>query len=145
MILALVVLSWASVPARATELDSESIPLDEPAWISQAGNVGAESSVNYQRATFRSMGVLLLLIGSLLAVNHWLRRRYVAGQPLAGSSLKVCARLKLGVRQEVVVVEWGGDQMVLGVGPSFIQPLHIRRESAEDTEEIQVEGADHGQ
>ena len=86
----------------------------------------------------------MLLIGALLAINHWMRRRLVAGQPLAGSSLKVHARMRLGVRQEVVVVEWAGDQLVLGVGPTFIQPLHIRRGLPAANEEIRVEGASHG-
>jgi len=113
--------------------------------MAQAENSTSSSSDHYQRATFRSLGALVLLIGALLAVNHWLRRRFVAGQPLAEASLKVRARLRLGVRQEVVVVEWGGDQLVLGVGPTFIQPLHIRRGCPAVNEEVRVEEVRHGQ
>ena len=93
------------------------------------------------------MGALLLLIGALAGANFWLRRRGFAGQPLNGTGLRVRARLKLGVRQEVVVVEWGADQLVLGVGPSFIQPLYTRRGGASldsDKDEISVEGTGHG-
>ena len=116
---------WGGMPAPARA--AESATRDEPAWISRAEQPGSTSSSHYPRAMFRSLGSLVLLIGALLAVNRWMRRRFAAGQPLAGSGLKVMARLRLGMRQEVVVVEWGGDQLVLGVGPSFIQPLHTRR------------------
>ncbi len=90
------------------------------------------------------MGALLLLIGALAGMNHWLRRRFPGGAPAVGSGLKVRARLRLGVRQEVVVVEWGGDQLVLGIGSTFIQPLHIRRGGAGDAVETVVEGSGHG-
>ena len=145
MSLVLVVWSWTSGGALAAEPESAAPARDEPAWMAQAANSTAASSGHYQRATFRSLGALLLLIGALLAVNHWLRRRFVAGQPLTEASLKVSARLRLGVRQEVVVVEWGGDQLVLGVGPTFIQPLHIRRGNPADDEEVRVAEADHVQ
>ena len=86
----------------------------------------------------------MLLIGALLAINHWMRRRFAAGLPLAEASLKVRARLRLGVRQEVVVVEWAGDQLVLGVGPAFIQPLHVRRGIPVANEDVRAAGASHG-
>ena len=101
--------------------------------------------MDYGRATMRSMGSLILLIGALLAVNYWFRRRFAAEQPVSGATLKVKARLRLGVRQEVVVVEWEGDQLVLGVGPSFIQPLYNRRGTPGEPELGIVEGAGHGQ
>lgn len=112
--------------------------------MSRSEQPGTPAPSHFRSATFRSLGALLLLIGVLAAVNRWLRHRPIAGQPLTGESLRVQARLRLGVRQEVVVVEWGGDQMVLGIGPSFIQTLHIRRGCPEDAEEIAAKGADHG-
>ena len=117
-----------------------------PAWLSHGNAPVSASPGNYQRATFRSMGALLLLIGALAGVNYVLRRRGFAGQPVSGSDLRVKARLKLGVRQEVVVVEWEGDQLVLGVGPSFIQPLYTRRGAGAtpvEKEELIVGGTGH--
>lgn len=145
VVLGLVGWGWCAGAALAVEPEAVATSSNEPAWLSHAENSEATSAGQYQRATFRSMGVLLLLIGAMLAINYGLRRRFVARQPLAGSSLKVHARLRLGVRQEVVVVEWGGDQMVLGVGPSFIQPLHIRRGCPAPTEESLVVGGAHVQ
>ena len=144
VLLAVLVWGWGSLSAYAE--DPASASSNGPAWLSRGNAPVPAAPGNYQRATFRSMGALLLLIGALAGVNYWLRRRGFAGQPVPGSGLHVRARLKLGVRQEVVVVEWGGDQLVLGVGPSFIQPLYTRRGGAAsdlEKEEIVVEGTGH--
>ena len=142
-VLAVVVWGW-SLSAYAEDLPSASS--NGPAWLSHATAPVSSTSGNYKHATFRSMGALLLLIGALAGVNYWLRRKGFPGQPVSGAGLRVRARLKLGVRQEVVVVEWGGDQLVLGVGPSFIQPLYTRRGGAPsdlEKDELIVEGTGH--
>ncbi len=143
----LAVLVWGGFGFSAYAADPELASTNGPAWLSHANAPVSSTAGNYQRATFRSMGALLLLIGALAGVNYWLRRRGFARPPINGADLRVRARLKLGVRQEVVVVEWGGDQLVLGVGPSFIQPLYTRRGGTSvdlDKEEIRVEGTGHG-
>ncbi len=143
----LAILVWGGCGVFTYADEPELASSNGPAWLSHANAPISSTSGNYQQATFRSMGALLLLIGALAGVNVWLRRRGFAGQPTTGAGLRVRARLKLGVRQEVVVVEWGGDQLVLGVGPSYIQPLYTRRGGAPldlEKEEIRVEGTGHG-
>ena len=108
---------WGGASGSVLAQDPETATRDVPEWLSRTDHPGASSPSHYRSATLRSLGALLLLIGALAAVNRWLRHRPIAGQPMTEASLRVQARLRLGVRQEVVVVEWGGDQMVLGVGP----------------------------
>lgn len=129
---------WMTAPARG----EGEIPAagDEPAWISQSGGADAVAAKHYGHAAFRSMGALLLMIGVLMGVHYWLKRRVPAGCPEGGLRLNVKARLRLGVRQELMVVEWEGDQIVLGVGPSFIQALHVRRGAVDRAQE----GTAHG-
>lgn len=128
--------AWAGTPEPPAREE-------EPAWISRNADAGGGSAGTYRGSALRSMGVLLLLIGSLLAVHYWFRRRMATEQAWTGSNLKVRARLRLGVRQEVVVVDWGEDQLILGVGPTFIRPLHIRQGTAVAGERHQEEPEPH--
>ena len=102
---------------------------EEPEWLAktQGGGQAAET-VSHRRSAMRSIGSLLLMIGLMLGANYWLRRRMTVQRTAGGGqTLKVKARLRVGMRQEVVVVEWEGEEIVLGVGPTFIQPLHARK------------------
>ncbi len=139
--LAAVALVFGAWMAGWAEAAAEEPPAThgEPAWMSRVGGPEAVASRHYGRAAFRSMGALLLMIGALMGVNYWLKRRAPAGKPEAGECLRVRSRLRLGVRQELLVVDWEGDQIVLGIGPSFIQTLHVRRGVAEPA------GVHHGE
>ena len=110
----------------------------EPAWISKTSGIeGADKGPSYRSSAMRSMLTLVLFIAALWGAQTWLRRRMASAAVPVGAELRVRARVKLGVRQELVVVEWGNEEMVLGVGATFIQPLHVRglvRPSADDVE-----------
>ncbi len=130
--LGLALLALWTAPALAvveSEPEPEPPARGEPTWLSRSNKEEAAPPGDYRHAALRSIAALLLIIGALMVTHHWLRRRFATEQPAAGSRLKVLSRLRLGARQELVVIEWEGDQMVLGMGPSFIQALHTRRES----------------
>lgn len=107
----------------------------EPAWLTGTVNEAAPRQPEPAResATWRSMGALLLVVGVLIGAHYFLRRREPAwtrpSQPL-----KVVGRMRLGFRQDLVIVEWDGEHMALAVGSSFIRCLHVRQ-AARDGEE----------
>jgi len=99
----------------------------EPAWLARPpGEFPADrEDPDYRKATWRSMGILILLVGALVGTRHLFSRRApVWARP--ATSLRVVGRLRLGLRQELVLVEWEGEQLALGVGSSFIRCLHVR-------------------
>lgn len=131
--------------AAATEADAPASPA-EPAWMNRTERPEVGSS-DYRRSALRSMGAMIFVVGGLLIVHYWLRRKMLGNQPILRSNrLKVQSRLRLGPRQEVVVVEWEGEQVLLGVGPTFIQPLHRRVGAAQpgDFEETLMEEVGYG-
>jgi len=107
----------------------------EPAWMARsvAESRPGRADQDYRKATWRSMGVLALLVGVLVGVQHLIRKRLPTyARPTA--ALRIVGRLRLGARQEVVLVEWEGEQLALGVGASFIHCLHVRPIGTAETE-----------
>ena len=99
----------------------------DPEWMRRSERSGGSGSSDHRRSALRSMGAMLLLVGVMLAANYWIRRRMNGAAPLLRSNrLKIVSRLRVGPRQEVVVVDWEGEQVMLGVGPNILQPLHKR-------------------
>lgn len=127
---------WAETAERAE------VPVSnggEPAWLARSPgeSPAGRADPDYRKATWRSMGVLVLLVGLLVGAQYVIRRRApVWARPTA--SLRVVGRLRLGFRQELVLVEWAGEQLALGVGSSFIRCLHVRPVQPGDPEQEPV-------
>jgi len=67
---------------------------------------------------------LLLVIGLILGLG-WLAKRMPGMQRGAGSSqLKVVASVALSPRDRAVVLDVGGQQLLVGVGPGGVRTLH---------------------
>lgn len=143
------------VPAAEFEAEVEESPADlsevpaavDPDWMRRSDRSDTGNTSHYRRSAFRSMGVMLLLIGVMLAVNYGLRRKMTGAAPLSRANrLKVLSRLRVGSRQEVVVIDWEGEHILLGVGPNFITPLHRRMNGIEsmDLEEPILEEVGYG-
>jgi len=66
---------------------------------------------------------LLLVLGLILGLA-WLLRRMPGSGFRPADGLKVVASLHLGPKERAVVVEVGGQQLLLGVTPAGITRLH---------------------
>jgi flagellar biogenesis protein FliO len=132
-------------PSEAVEPSAALAPSGDPDWLGK-GSAGEErkTAPSTRGAALRSMGTLFVFVVALWVLQQWLRRRMATGAAGApASSLEIRARLRLGVRQEVVVVRWGEDELVLGIGPTFIQRLHVRPGVAPVAEEAGSEEVGH--
>lgn len=71
-------------------------------------------------------GALLALVAvlALIVGLAWLLKRLPAAGLRGTPQLRVVASLVVGQRERVVVVEVGGQQLLLGVTPGGISPLH---------------------
>ncbi len=69
------------------------------------------------------LGIVFLML--LVAGAWWLIRRAGGMQwPVQRSAMKVVATLPVGQRERVVLIEVGGEQMLLGVAPGRVNLLH---------------------
>lgn len=67
---------------------------------------------------------LLLVIG-LIFLLAWLMRRVQQIVPRGGQVIKVLATQALGPRDRLVLVQVGEEQILLGLTPGRITPLHV--------------------
>lgn len=70
---------------------------------------------------------LLLVIG-LIFLLAWLMRRVQQIVPRGGQVIKVLATQALGPRDRLVLVQVGTEQVLLGLTPGAITPLHVLKE-----------------
>lgn len=70
---------------------------------------------------------LLLVIG-LIFLLAWLMRRVQQIVPRGGQVIKVMATQALGPRDRLVLVQVGGEQVLLGLTPGNITALHVMQE-----------------
>ncbi|MBS7663054.1 flagellar biosynthetic protein FliO [Pseudomonas lalucatii] len=70
---------------------------------------------------------LLLVIG-LIFLLAWLMRRLQQVGPRGGQVIRVLASQALGPRDRLVLVQVGQEQILLGLTPGRITPLHVMAE-----------------
>ena len=70
---------------------------------------------------------LLLVIG-LIFLLAWLMRRVQQVGPRGGQVIRVLASQALGPRDRLVLVQVGNEQILLGLSPGRIAPLHVMSE-----------------
>ncbi len=70
---------------------------------------------------------LLLVIGVIFLLA-WLVRRVQQIVPRGGQVIKVVATQALGPRDRLVLVQVGGEQILLGLTPGTISALHVMAE-----------------
>ena len=88
-------------------------------------------AVGQHAATSPGLGGALLALMAVLALIlalAWLLKRLPAAGLRGSEQLRVVASLVVGQRERVVVVEVGGQQLLLGVTPQGITALHTLSE-----------------
>jgi len=93
----------------------------------------AQEQVANPLAQLPSMGLSLALVLALIVAAAWLLRRSPWGAlARASGQLKIVATLPLGPKERLVLVEAGGQRVLLGVGPAGIFPIHQPATEAAD-------------
>ncbi len=70
----------------------------------------------------------LLLVVAVIFILAWFVKRLNLTQHSQNAALKVVAGLSLGTRDRIVVLQVGGEQVLLGLTPGRIEKLHILAE-----------------
>lgn len=91
------------------------------------GETGGSAATQLLNVAFS----LLLIVGLILALA-WLLRRFGQGNFLNQQAMKIVASMPLGTRERLLVVEVGGQQILLGVTSHQISTLHVFDEPVVD-------------
>jgi flagellar protein FliO/FliZ len=111
--------------------------LAAPAHAQQTANtVAAKTSPELFSASylFQVVGSLLLVFVCLFVVVYFLKR-FNGVSAGSSSALRVIGSASLGQREKVVLLEVGGEQLLIGVAPGAVRTLHVLKEP------IAVDGA----
>ncbi|HEY8941754.1 MAG TPA: flagellar biosynthetic protein FliO [Cellvibrio sp.] len=66
---------------------------------------------------------LILIIGLIFGLS-WFVKRFSQGSFSGNSHLKIIATMPLGTRERIVLIDAGGQQLLLGITPTHINTLH---------------------
>ena len=110
----------AATPARAVNFPLEARPATTAHVAQPAGPAPGADAGSIGGAVFS----LLLVVGLILGLG-WLARRMPGMQRGGGNAqLKVVASVALGPRERAVVLDVGGQQLLVGVGQGGVRTLH---------------------
>jgi flagellar protein FliO/FliZ len=70
----------------------------------------------------------LLLVVGLIFLLAWVMRRVQQVGPRGGQVIKLVASQALGPRERLLLVQVGGEQVLLGITPGRITTLHVLAE-----------------
>ncbi len=105
-------------------------PIPWAVWAAEGAGGAAAVPVDTVSYAFKTLLALGLVVG-LVLLSAWVLRRLQGLAPGGGGRLKVVAALPLGARERLVVVEVGGEQLLIGVAPGQVRALHVLREPIE--------------
>lgn len=94
--------------------------------------VAASNSVDITGQLVQLLLGLLLVIGVIFLLA-WLVRRVQHSLPMSKSeqTIRLVATQALGPRERLLLVQVGKEQVLLGLTPGTIEPLHVMQEPVE--------------
>ena len=99
----------------------------EPAVQAVAPQATAAASSGMGGQIVQLLFGLLLVVG-LIFVLAWLMRRVQRGVPGNAQVIELVGSRAIGPRDRLVLVQVGNEQILLGVTPGRITPLHVLNE-----------------
>ncbi|MDP1536341.1 MAG: flagellar biosynthetic protein FliO, partial [Burkholderiales bacterium] len=94
------------------------------AGVAKSVATGGLPTGDLTSAAIRMVLGLTVVLG-LLGATAWASRRFRSGAQARGGQIEVVSGLSLGGRERVVLLRVGGDQVLVGVSPSGMRPLHV--------------------
>lgn len=99
----------------------------EPAAQAVAPQANAALSTGMGGQILQLLFGLLLVVGLIFALA-WLMRRVQRGVPGNAQVIELVGSRAIGPRDRLVLVQVGNEQILLGVTPGRITPLHVLNE-----------------
>ena len=115
----------ATAERTATEQVPQAVPEAETSVVITRKNVTPGHAVpSAGGSTLLSVMMALVAVVVMIFLTAWLIKRFTGLSPINNRQIKVVASLPVGARERLVLVEVGGQQMLLGVTPQQINTLH---------------------
>jgi flagellar protein FliO/FliZ len=77
--------------------------------------------------------ISFLVVIGFIFLMAWLMRRSGRFGSGSGQVIKIISSMSLGMREKIIVIEVGGENIVVGVAPGQIRTLHVLNGSTELT------------
>ncbi len=77
------------------------------------------------------MGISLVLVLGVLGGCVWLAKRLRRGGAFQGGLIQITGGISLGGRDKVVLLKVGDEEILVGVSPAGMRPLHVLPSKAE--------------
>lgn len=92
-----------------------------------------EAAVNTIGSGRHLLSVTLALLGiiALIFTISWFAKRFGQGGFSQNQHIKILATLPLGTRERIVLIDAGGQQLLLGITATAINTLHVFNEPIE--------------
>lgn len=100
----------------------------EPAATVAAAAPSPAPASTGMAAQLGQLALGLLLVVGLIFLLAWLLRRVQQLGPRGGQVIQLVATQALGPRDRLVLVQVGGEQILLGISAGRIAPLHVLKE-----------------
>lgn len=104
-------------------------------------NVSASSEMFSTGYLAQVLGSLVLVFVCLFVVVYLLKR-FSGATAGAGSALRVLGSASVGQREKVVLLEVGGEQLLIGVAQGNVRTLHVLPEPVVDSSAAGPESPD---
>ena len=122
----LAVLSFSAAVAVTPALVWAAEPVAQ-ATAAAAPQVANTAGMGMGGQLFQLLLGLLLVIG-LIFVLAWVMRRVQRVGPNSGQVIELVSSRALGPRDRLMLVQVGNEQILLGITPGRITPLHVLKE-----------------
>ncbi|MFC4861504.1 flagellar biosynthetic protein FliO [Pseudomonas sp. JS3066] len=106
----------------------------ETAVTTPASATAATQAGSGMAAQLGQLAIGLLLVVGLIFLLAWLLRRVQQLGPRGGQAIKLVASQALGPRDRLVLVQVGGEQILLGISAGRITPLHVLKEPVQQAD-----------
>lgn len=92
--------------------------------LSYAQSVAATTQIGSGRHLVNVTLALMGIIGLIFAIS-WFVKRFSQGAFSANAHIKILSAMPLGTRERIVLIEVGGQQLLLGITSTNINTLHM--------------------
>ncbi|KQQ57137.1 flagellar assembly protein FliO [Pseudomonas sp. Leaf127] len=125
-------MAWAADPVAPGPAVVDPAPVTQASThaVAAAPQVGSALSGGMGGQLLQLMLGLLLVIG-LIFLLAWVMRKVQAGSLGNQQVIELVGSRALGPRDRLVLVQVGKEQILLGVTPGRITPLHVLREAVD--------------
>lgn len=113
------------------------VSLSLPLFAAPAGQGESGTTLIGQLA---QLGMGLIIVVGLIFLLGYLMRRVGPMAPQGGQHIQVISSYPLGPRDRLVLVDVGGQQMLLGISPGRINTLHVFDEPVANADGAEVGG-----